>query len=59
MTFVTAKHTDLYWKHQQGDKRSSTSVYSIIRKPIQKSIHSASQSLGGYLKLHLIDEFNK
>lgn len=59
MTFVTAIHTDLYCKGRLGDKWSSTSVYSVIRKPIQKSIRSAPQSLGGYLKLHLIDEFNK
>lgn len=59
MTFVTAIRTDLCWKRQLGYKRSSTSAYSVIRKPMQKSIRSASQSLGGYLKLRLIDEFNK
>lgn len=58
MAFATTMHTDLYQKAQLCDKWSFSSAYSAIRKPIQNSIHSASQSLGGYLELRLIDEFN-
>ena len=51
MTFATAIHADLYQKGQPCDKWSFISAYSVIRKPIQKSIHSASQSLGGVFRV--------
>lgn len=35
-------NTYLYEKAQPCDKWSFTSAYSVIRKPIQNSIHSAS-----------------
>lgn len=56
--FATTMHTGVYQKAQLCDKGSFSSAYSAIRKPIQNSIYSASQSLGGYLELCLIDEFN-
>lgn len=59
MAFAPIRHTNLYQKAQPRDKRSFTSAYSVIRKLIQNSIRSASQSLEGYLELCLIDELNK
>lgn len=47
MAFATSAHTGLHGKARPCDRRSFTSAYPVIRKPMQSSLHSASQSLGG------------
>lgn len=58
MAFATTTHTDVYQQAQLCDKWSFSSAYFAIRKPIQNSTDSSSQSLGRCLELCLIDEFN-
>lgn len=59
MAFATTMNMDLYQKAQLCDKWLFTAAYLIIRKPIQNTFQSASQTLGRCLELCLIDEFNK